>query len=568
MRIATIFVFSAIGLGSSHAAAVDVTASSTIDSVTVFPQGAEITRIAKLKLAAGEQRLVFPDLPAQAMPGSIRVEGKSTGKLEIGSVDSRRLFVPSSDPANSETERKRLEDQIEALRDTHAVFEGQVQAAEAQRKLLGNLAEMPKVPQGQQGSASAPVDWKAILDTIGGGFATSKNAEIEARVKLRETDRKIGELQGKLAALAPARQERTEVAVNVTAGGDQDAEITVRYQVPQASWAAVYDARLATGSKTAAPKLELTRRAQITQRTGEPWTNVALQLSTTRPSVGASAPDLNTETVDYMPDVVPVSAPMAAAPPAPRRAMKAAGTMRGEAGAANMDALEARDEPVMQEEARAKSADIVQAPFQAVYAVPGRTTVPPTGELKRVQLLEEAIEPQLVVRTVPKLDAKAYLYAKLVLPKSTALLPGPVSLFRDGTFVGTGQLPLLPAGDTHDLGFGADDAIRVKHAITGDKRGEQGLITSSKTDTRSYKITVKNLHERAIGVVVLDNIPVSQQQDIKVTPASKPAPTRSDVDDKRGVLSWEFQLDADQEQVIETGYQVVWPGAKSISYGR
>ncbi|MFX8860328.1 DUF4139 domain-containing protein, partial [Acinetobacter baumannii] len=89
------------------------------------------------------------------------------------------------------------------------------------------------------------------------------------------TDRKIGELQGKLASLPPTKQERTEVAVNVSAGGDQEAEIKVRYQVPQASWAAVYDARLSTGSKTAAPKLELTRRAQITQRTGEPWINVA-----------------------------------------------------------------------------------------------------------------------------------------------------------------------------------------------------------------------------------------------------------------------------------------------------
>jgi len=230
-----------------------------------------------------------------------------------------------------------------------------------------------------------------------------------------------------------------------------------------------------------------------------------------------------------------------------------------EAGVAGAPALQ---------EVRQQDADLVQAPFQAIFQVPGRVTVPPTGEIKRVQLLEEAIEPQLLVRTVPKLDAKAYLYAKLVLPKSIALLPGNVSLFRDGTFVGTGRLPLLPAGDEYNLGFGADDAIKVKHAIAEDKRGEKGLISSSKTDTRGYKITVKNLHERVIGVVVLDNIPVSQQQDIKVTSTAKPQPSKVDLDDQRGVLAWEFSLDPDAEQVIETGYQVVWPGAKSIYYGR
>ncbi|MGR9884717.1 DUF4140 domain-containing protein, partial [Escherichia coli] len=94
-----VFVFSAIGLGTGSAAAADVTATSVIDTVVVFPSGAEVTRVAKIKLSTGEQRLVLPDLPAQAVPGSIRVEGKSTGKLDIGSVDSRRLFVPSTDPA-------------------------------------------------------------------------------------------------------------------------------------------------------------------------------------------------------------------------------------------------------------------------------------------------------------------------------------------------------------------------------------------------------------------------------------------------------------------------------------
>jgi uncharacterized protein (TIGR02231 family) len=234
----------------------------------------------------------------------------------------------------------------------------------------------------------------------------------------------------------------------------------------------------------------------------------------------------------------------------------------------DMDAVAAGNvpaEPVLQE-ARAKSADVVQAPFQAIYGVPGRVVVPQTGETKRVQLMEEAIEPALSVRTVPKLDAKAYLYAKLVLPKSSAVLPGPVSLFRDGTFVGTGRLPLLAAGEEHELGFGADDAIRVKHAIVDDKRGEKGLISASKTDTRNFKITVKNLHERAMAVTVFDHIPVSQQQDIKVTLNAKPAPTKADVDDKRGVVAWESKLDPDQEQTIEFGYQVVWPGAKAITY--
>ncbi len=566
MRLAAAVVFSAIGLGGGAANAADVTAVSAIDTVTVFPSGAEITRLAKIKLAAGDQRIVFPDLPAQAIPGSIRVEGKSAGKLEIGSVDTKRLFVPRSDAANLDQERKRLEDQIETLHDTRALFEGQVQAAETQRTLLTNLAELPKVPPVAQAGAPPATDWKAVLGTIGAGYGEAKRLELEGQAKMRETDRRIKELEGKLRAIAPIRDERTEVAVFVTADAPLEADLTIRYQVPSAAWSAFYDARLSTGTKSVAPKLELTRRAAISQTTGEPWNNVALSLSTTRPSVGASAPELRTMNVDYVPDAPPATPVAAAPPPMPRAMMKAA---KREGGVTDEmlagGATDVAVEPVMQE-ARAKNADVVQAPFQAIYGVPGRVVVPPTGETKRVQLMEDAIEPALSVRTVPMLDAKAYLYAKLVLPKSSAVLPGAVSLFRDGTFVGTGRLPLLAAGEEHELGFGADDAIRVKHAIVEDKRGEKGLISASKTDTRNFKITVKSLHERTMAVSVFDHIPVSQQQDIKVTLSAKPQPTKADVDDKRGVVAWEFKLDPDQEQVIEFGYQVVWPGAKAITY--
>ena len=120
------------------------------------------------------------------------------------------------------------------------------------------------------------------------------------------------------------------------------------------------------------------------------------------------------------------------------------------------------------------------------------------------------------MRTVPKHDAKAYLYAKLILPKGSPLLPGPVSLFRDGTFVGTGALPLLSPGEEHELGFGVDDLVNVRHAIAEEKRGETGLISSARTDSRNYRMTVKNMHERAVELVVHDQIPVSQNEDIKV----------------------------------------------------
>ena len=71
------------------------------------------------------------------------------------------------------------------------------------------------------------------------------------------------------------------------------------YAVRNARWAPLYDARLDTGGKDRKPALELVRRAEITQNTGEDWSDVALSVSTVRTARGGSAPDLSSLIVQY-----------------------------------------------------------------------------------------------------------------------------------------------------------------------------------------------------------------------------------------------------------------------------
>jgi len=219
--------------------------------------------------------------------------------------------------------------------------------------------------------------------------------------------------------------------------------------------------------------------------------------------------------------------------------------------------------PIAAEEA--KSSVETQA-FQAIYGINGLISVPPTGEPKRVQIDTAELDPALMVRTVPKRDPKAYLYAKVTIARGSPLLPGQVALFRDGTFVGNGKLPQLAPGEEFELGFGADDQVRVRHAVAEEKRGETGIISTSKTDVRNYRITLKNLHERAIPMVVIDQVPVSQNADIKIELTGKTPPSKRDLDDKRGVLAWEMKLEPDEERVVDFGYRVTWPAAKRIIY--
>jgi uncharacterized protein (TIGR02231 family) len=553
----------------SGAYAADVKGTSRIDAVIVFPSGAELTRVGKVRLEAGDHVILFADLPARAIASSIRVEGKATAKLDIGSVDSRRMFVPRTDDTVAATERKRVEDAIEKLKDDKAVLQAAVQAAEAQKTLIGNLAQLPSRPGPANGAAAPQPDWTQIFGIIGQRFAEAQKAILDTQIKMREVDRQIKDLEGKLASLAPAQDERTEVKIFVNAASALEAEIAIRYQVGAASWVPFYDARLATGTKAQAPKLQLVRRASIQQRSGESWDDVALALSTTRPGAGTAAPELQPLTVDYEPDAPPPR-PIPPAAGAPRSMAREGAEADRVASESDGRRLRAKSAPAEKPEVQSEEvrATVETQAFQAIYAIAGRVSVPPTGEAKRVQIDEAQLEPALTVRTVPKRDQKAFLYAKMAMARGTPILPGQVSLFRDGTFVGNGRLPQLAPGEEHELGFGVDDSVRVRHTIAEEKRAETGIITSSKTDTRNYRITVKNLHVRAIPVTVIDQIPVSQNADIKIELLGKTPPTKRDLDDKRGVLAWELTLQPDEEKAVEFGYRTTWPGAKKITYGQ
>ena len=553
-------VAAAFILMAAPAMAAEVKGTSAIAGVTVFPSGAEVTRVSRVRIAQGDHVVLLTDLPSQAVPGSIRVEGKSSGRLEIGSVDTRRLAVPRTDPAAAASERRTLELEIEKLKDSRALAQAVSQAAETQKLFISKLIDLPShLPSGGSQGATPLPDWNQLYATIGERTIDAQKVILETSVKLRDIDRQLTDLEKKLVALAPTQEERTEVKVFVTAGAALDAELSIRYQVGSASWTPLYDARLTTGARNDAPRLTLVRRANIQQRSGEDWTDVALALSTTRPGSGTAAPELYAMLVDFEADAPPrpvASAPAVRSirPQQDRAAAEEDG--RAKASGAAMDAVTER------------SAGVETAPFQAIFTIPGTVTVLTTGEMKRVQIDEAQLDPALTVRVVPRVDTRAFLYAKVTLPKTTPYLPGPVSLFRDATFVGSGRLPQLAPGQEHELGFGSDDSIRVRHAVLDEKRGESGIITSSKTDQRNYRITVKNHHARAMTVTVLDQVPVSQNQDIKVELIAKVPPSRKDPDDKRGVLAWDVKVEPDEEKQIEFGYRVSWPADKRVRYGR
>ena len=142
---------------------------------------------------------------------------------------------------------------------------------------------------GDKGEARPIAEWRAAFAAVGEEVASADAAIRDAERKQRELDREIARLEQDRAQKPPSK---LEVRIELAAAAATKATLRVTYAVRNARWMPLYDARLDTGAKDRKPALELVRRAEITQNTGEDWSNVALAVSTVRTARGGSAPDL------------------------------------------------------------------------------------------------------------------------------------------------------------------------------------------------------------------------------------------------------------------------------------
>jgi uncharacterized protein (TIGR02231 family) len=530
--------------------AADVDATSAIDTVTVYPDGATVTRVIAIDLASGDSTLVARDFPLSLDPSSLRVEGEAGAKLTIGTIDAR---PPRAAPPVNLPE---LDKRIEALKDERADLQGAIDAAAARRKFAQRFAEASPAGLGEKGEARPITEWRAAFTAVAEEVAAADSAIRDATRKQREIDRQIAQLEADRSAKPPSK---LEVRIDVASAAATKANLRVTYAVRNARWLPLYDARLDTGAKDRKPQLELVRRAEVTQSTGEDWSNVALGVSTVRIARGGSAPELGSLVAQY-PQV-----------PKPRALGQVSDMAMPAPAAAPMlrkiePASSARQEVAVAQQADEQQAVAEIGDFQATFKIPGRVSLGAAEGAKSLRIAAMSVPADLAVRAAPVQDPTAFLEASFKQTDDTTLLPGKVAIYRDGIFVGRGKLAASAKDDIVRLGFGADDKVKIERAVLKRNEGSAGLlVTTSKTDERAFKTTIRNGHDFPIRVAIEDQLPVSENDEIVVEmlPATTP-PTAKDIRDKRGVLEWSFDAKPGEVRDINFAWRVRWPKDKTM----
>ena len=541
---AAVFTISMLAVSIASGAEVGVT--SATEAVIVYPDGATVTRVIKADLPAGDSTLVARDFPTSLDPASLRIEGEGSAHLLIGAIDAR---PPRPEPPATLPE---LDRQIEALHDERGALDDKIAAATARRKFAERFAESAPAGLGDKGEARPLSDWRAAFAAIAEEVAVADTAIREAGVRQRDIDREIARLEAQRNTNPPRKME---VRIDLSADAASKATLRVSYTVRGARWQPLYDARLNIGARDREPALELVRRAEIVQQTGEDWTDVALALATAMTAKGGDAPELRPLIVRYPEPPRPLAAP------APAAQAQFEQSLRGRAAEAGL-ALKSAPAPASEQEATLDTGG-----FQAVFQIPGRATVPADQGAKSFRIGTTTIAPKLVILAAPALDPTGYLEASFTQSEDAPLLPGRVAIYRDNVYVGRGQMKLTPKGEILHLGFGADEKINITRAIVRKVEGSTGIISTAKTDEREFRITVRNGHATPVSVAIEDQIPVSEIADVQVEllPVTTP-PSERDPKDRRGVLVWNFDAAPGEVRDIKLAWRVRWPADKAIVY--
>jgi uncharacterized protein (TIGR02231 family) len=267
--------------------ATDLVAELRIDQVTVYPEGAAITRHGTLAIPAGEHRLIVRGLPSSLDENALHV---AVGSKDVKLADVGLRKITQADFV-VEGERQ-LQKKLETLTDQHQAIEDEVATAQTQLKILDSLATVPT------GSAARPAvdatSLPTVLSAVGTGGASARARIRDASVRLRALDAQIAATKADIKKIATQRKDSYELHAVLEASAAVSTTVTVSYRIGDADWHFLYDARLDTTTKHVA----LTRQASVEQGSGEDWSNIALTLTTAQPEAKVATPDLTSVYLD------------------------------------------------------------------------------------------------------------------------------------------------------------------------------------------------------------------------------------------------------------------------------
>jgi len=506
-----------------------------ITAVTLLEDRAQVTRTGRVELRAGAQRLAVGPVTALTVDRSLRVEviADEGGATAIDARVVREYTpVPALGPG-PDASALRVQEHECARR--LLVLAGEEQRLRTRIALIAQArAEVGReIVEATGHGATEPDRWAADLDRL------AEQAEVRHAALHALGDERAAvttRLHHVRAAIAASEERPRELTAHIEVVVDADragaGELRVTHVVPCALWRPAYRATLAADRATIAIESD----AVVWQRTGEDWPDVALSLSTARPTLAARPPSLAEDRL----------------------------TLR-ERGNEEKKTVEVdlREQAVSKVGTSTRSGQeevpgVDDGGEVRVLAAPDPVTLPSDGRPHRVRLTAFTTKCAPEASCSPELSSFVHQVARFTNDAGHALLAGPVELVRGSGYVGRGRLDFAAPGEEVRLPFGSEDDFRVVRAST-ETRTTAGL-TNRTVLTRTVTLHVSHIGTPSADppgvVVVRERVPVSEVSAVEVKVRHDLCEPRPEGVDDQGVVRWDLRIGAGARRVITLVYEL------------
>jgi uncharacterized protein (TIGR02231 family) len=513
--------------------------TSKVEKVTVFLNGAQVTRTATASVVPGTTTLVFDNLSPNLDPASMQV--RATGDFTILSVKHELNYLSDILKTKKAEELQLIQ---KSLRDKISLQTTLLSI----NKEEANMLTKNQVSNGQTAGLDI-VKLKAALDFQTTRLTEIKKKELAINNELESLNEQIRKYDNQVNELMQSQSAATSnVLVNVSSAAALQSTFTITYVVNDARWYPTYDIR----AKNVNSPVVIAYKANVSQQCGEDWKNIKLTLSTGDPSVSGMKPDLRPYYINIYTPAPAVSAGYF---------NNSLNTSRALNEVVIVDKLKGRVSGVNVDEAGGVNVNTTENQTNMEFNIQNPFSVPADGKPYLVEIDQVTAEAKYQYYAAPKLSTDVFLTARITDWTKYNFLSGEANLFFEGTFIGKSKLDTRAANDTLSLSLGVDKNIVVKRMMQTELNEKQGILGSNKKETRDWNISIKNRKTQAINLLVEDQVPVSQNTAIEVDTQEI---SGAEMNKVTGKLSWNFTLEPQAVKQLRVKYQVKYPKNQSV----
>ncbi|MEP7125112.1 MAG: mucoidy inhibitor MuiA family protein [Byssovorax sp.] len=549
----------AAGVTDHPADAADNGVTSRITAVTVYSDRAIVSREATVALTAEPTVFRFKKLPGWVDDGSVRA-ATSTGKIVDVSVE-RHYLARSSDEGFRKVELK------------HKALLQQVQALDDELLILGAQKEHVdsiKVFSLEKLTKDAPTrdikieSYGEVIDFVTGTLRKTAAARRDTQAQREQLAPDVEASARNLEELRRlTKLEETTVLVTVQGTAAASAKVTLSYATPGATWEPMHELRTVASDPDSA---ELTSFAVVTQTTGEDWSHADLSFSTQSSSDSERIPELEILALGKTQDTTQSTTRRTTSFSSAQKKyteqnrnwnlMNQAPSQRG----SELERFEQyyTDNVASFERVQSKTVEIFQGlqkrgtTVHFVAADPA--IIRSDGRPIRLRIGSSHIKVRRSIIAAPEESLNAAVTLELNNKTNQPLLPGSVARYRDGAFLGMTDVDFVAKNEDFSVFFNVADDVKLTREL--DKKQSSLVRTARNRMQLSFVSTAKNLSDRDVTVVLAERVPVSENDEIRVSnirvlPGEKP--------DVKGIVRWTLVLKPHEERELRVSYQVEYP---------